>query len=500
MSTIGEKVGGAVTTVQQFVTNPATAAQVVGRDAIALMIDRAMTLGDPKNDSLVSFTQAARVEPTCLVDTAVLFVDELSDVLQSMNSIFAGYYLQAIQLNSTIGHVKILETLEKFNPNRNPIHAAAHAGTGIANTIGHAYAVHKTGHGIGPGPNFSMEAFNDALPDYVMDDIALEADGKTNSRARQLDPDAAEEQDYKKWRREREKTRAQQQDEERDFKLGQMQQQANDRHAAGERQKKLDQEREADRSQAHAEREGRAHKEALTEAEQQRQLQKVSSSYGSDAIKEIKEATNLSVGKMLDVEIKHNGQVFQVPIAIRMVVNTIPSAQLVHILSLSNSITSMKERFHAWNAGRLSFVKDIIFARDLIDEHRRNLMKDGDSVYTNVIRKESKNLAAALLGGEPSIGAASNMIVVAKSTIDELELTMPGKFEDFHARQQIFNKTSLMIVAVIDQEWNRVTFYHRGLPEATDVSFRDLKQSAKGSGPDVSDILKAYTLGNAPRL
>jgi hypothetical protein len=57
-----------------------------------------------------------------------------------------------------------------------------------------------------------------------------------------------------------------------------------------------------------------------------------------------------------------------------------------------------------------------------------------------------------------------------------------------------------MIVAVIDKEWSRVTFYHRGLPDATEVSFRDLKVSSKGNGPDVSDILKAYTLGQAPRL
>jgi hypothetical protein len=498
MSTIGEKVGGVVNTGVQFVTNPASAAQVVGRDAIALMIDRAMTLGDSKNDSLVSFTQAARVEPLCLVDTDVLFVDELSDVLQSLSAIFTGYYLQAIQLDSTNGNVKVLETLEKFSPNRTPINHVGAAGKGIHNTISHAVAVHKAGHGIGPGNLFSMEAFNDALPDYAMNSVALEMDG--NKRERHLDPQSGNDPEYKKWRMDREKVRATEQDEDRDHQLGQRQEQANDRKDQKERQKKQDMEREADRTQAQADREASKGKEAQTEAERQQELQRVTKGYGNDALKEIKEASNLSVGKMLDIEIKHNGQVFQVPVAVRLVVNTIPSSQLVHILSLSNTISSAKERFHAWKAGRLEFVKDLLFARDLIDEHRRNLMKDGDSVYTNIVKKETKNLAAALLGGTPSVSAASNMVVMSQATVDELELSMTGSFADFHARQKVFEKTSLMIVAVIDKEWNRVTFYHRGLPDATEVSYRDLKVSNKGGGPDVSDILKAYTLGNAPRM
>jgi len=58
----------------------------------------------------------------------------------------------------------------------------------------------------------------------------------------------------------------------------------------------------------------------------------------------------------------------------------------------------------------------------------------------------------------------------------------------------------VMSMAVIDKQWERVTFYHRGIDMHTEVGMRDLKIANKGSGPDVSDILKAYQMGNAPSL
>jgi hypothetical protein len=540
MSTVGEKVSSLAGKAADVVFNPASAAQVVGRDAIAMLIDRAMAVD--ASDSLISFTQAARVEPLVLVDTDALYVEELYDVLQSLQSIFAGYYLQAIQLDSAIGNVKVMETLGKFNPNGNPTGGAMNLVGQAMKTGMHAGEVHRAGQGVGMGSlnpshalataggvsrvvqhTFAAESYRDALPDFNMiDDVALEANehGRTG---RKLESAHDADHDYKAWKHSREKIRAQQQDEDRDIKLGMLQEQANQRARQederkrqqswqNERQVQQDQDRETDRAmnfmrqqnqedRQRAQDQLAANERAAAAAKAHEEAGRVSVHLGDDSLRDVKEVSNLSVGKLLEVEIKNNGQTFQIPVAIRLIVNTIPSAQLAHILSLShNVIKSAKERFHAWKAGRLSFVKDLIFCRDLVDEHRRSLMKSSDSVYHNVVKREKQSLAAALIGGVPSVAAASNMVVTTTNTIEEIEVTMPGKFSDFHARQKIFEETSLMIVAVIDKEWNRVTFYHRGLPDPTEVSFRDIKASSKGSGPDVSDILKAYTLGNAPRL
>jgi hypothetical protein len=550
MSTVGEKVSQVAGKTADIIFNPATAAQVVGRDAIAMLIDRAMAVN--ASDSLIAATQAARVEPLVLVDTDALYVEELYDVLQSLQSIFAGYYLQAIQLDSSLGNVKVAETLGKFNPNGNPNAFGALQEQALG-TLDHAMAVKhlhsavdhpSNGRTLGTAGTylrlgqhmFATESYRDALPDFrEIDDVALEAKGGNSRKISKVESPFASDADYKNWKAQREVQTAKQRDrqetervndrrkrnelestrererqEDRDHQLGQRQELANDKAIQKDRQ--LTQDKRQDRQDRNREwdrlegKERQQHLDAQAETERRVAARKAEEEAGRvsthiDDLSDVKDAANLSVGKLLNVEIKNNGQTFQIPVAVRLVVNTIPSASLVHILSLSqNVIKSAKERFHAWKAGRLSFVKDLIFARDLIDEHRRSLMKSSDSVYHNVIKREKQSLTAALVGGVPSVAAASNMVVTTTNTIEEIELTMPGKFKDFHARQKIFEETSLMIVAVIDKEWQRVTFYHRGLPDATEVSFRDLKTSIKGNGPDVSDILKAYTLGNAPRL
>jgi hypothetical protein len=53
---------------------------------------------------------------------------------------------------------------------------------------------------------------------------------------------------------------------------------------------------------------------------------------------------------------------------------------------------------------------------------------------------------------------------------------------------------------VIAKDYDRVTFYYRGIAEKTEVSVRDLRASNKGSGSEVTDILKAFVSGSAPSL
>ena len=90
---------------------------------------------------------------------------------------------------------------------------------------------------------------------------------------------------------------------------------------------------------------------------------------------------------------------------------------------------------------------------------------------------------------------------MSASTVSALEMDLSGRFADFHVPQQVFERTSLMIVAAIDREWARVEFFHRGIPEVSNLSFKDIKGYSKGrSGPDVSEILHAYSMVSAPRL
>lgn len=227
---------------------------------------------------------------------------------------------------------------------------------------------------------------------------------------------------------------------------------------------------------------------------------RTSNSLGKDTLATVKELSNLSVGKEVAVDVSdglHQGTII---CNVRLIASSMPSADLVHILSVGNEDRSVKERFHAWRSGRLELIKDAFFCRDLIRAHRKALMKDKDGMYANILARRRGNQLSTVLSANPSVATASNLAVISSEAAEQLELAVGGKLKDFKTREKIFDKTALMILAVVDKAWGQVTFYHDGIPQPTQLTMSALKSANKGSGPDVSEILKAYRAGSNPSL
>lgn len=223
---------------------------------------------------------------------------------------------------------------------------------------------------------------------------------------------------------------------------------------------------------------------------------------GRDAIATAKELTNLSVGKLLSVEVSDGKNRATIPVAVRLLASSIPTRTLVHILTNGGDTpTSAKERWHGWRSGRLSFVGDILFANDLIQAHRERLKGDPDGTFAQMSTTANKNAISAILSGDPSVATASNMVVMTERNAADLENAMGGRLSDFRAREKMLRHTSIMILAVIDPQLDRVTFYHRSIPQSTDIGVRDLRVSNKGGdGNQIKDLLMAFQSGGAPRL
>lgn len=340
-----------------------------------------------KSDSLIDYTRVARVEPIVLIDADCMYLECLSDVQQSLLSIFAGYYLQAIAVSTTVGKVNVMHHLDRLNPNRNVSDSAA-------NTMGWLLAAESYAHRL-PTPN---------------NQLAMEAEQNDVNNARS------------------------------------------------------------------------------------------EMALGRDTMGALKELANLSVGKMLSVEITDGAHKATIPVSVRLMASAIPSTSLIHILSLSNKDNSVKERYHGWKSGRLEFIKDLVFCQDLIDAHRKNLMADKDNIYSNLIKRQRNNQLSTIVSGNPSVATASNIVVMSNDTVAQLELRLDGRMSDFKTREKVFKDTGIMLLAVIDKHWDRVSFYSRGINGHTEVGVRDLKSSNKGQGADVSEILKAYQMASSPSL
>lgn len=337
----------------------------------AKMIDEAR-----RSSSLIEFTRPTRVEPTVLVDQRTMGLPYITDVMHSLNSIFTGYYLQAMALSVDINGVNTIRQLDKLNPRRDP------AGAWIG--------------GPATESNVSIESGAYELP-RSLDAVSMEKRGVDNRKA-------------------------------------------------------------------------------------------------------VEQANNLAVGKLIEVKVGHDTNSAVIPVTVRLLVAAMAPDTLVHSLAVGGGERSVKERWHAWRAGQLSFVKDLILCQDLIAKHRKDLIDDPSGYYQQATSRNRKNQAAALASQNPSIATASSMFVMTEKTCTELEAQLGGKISDFKVREKLFKATYGMIMVVIDPEWEQVTFYHQSLDTPTELSVRDIKSANRGDGPDVFEILKAFQLGQSPSI
>lgn len=349
-----------------------------------------------KQASLIELASPARVEPLTIVSNDCLTVDYLPDVMQSLNAIFAGYYLQAISMVTTLEKVKVVRVLDSLNPNR-----------------------------IQNGFNFGTESIKTKdVPEIVKPNWQM---AEESYKYRLPTPDNANAFAY--------------------------------------------------------------------------EAEAVANIAEKDFTSITKELANLSVGRLVNVTVRDGEQSIVVPIAIRLLVNQLPITSFDHLLTFDAAEDKgFTERYHAWRAGRINLVEDLMFCQDLIKEHKKALMEDKAGVYTEIVRRANVHKKAGFFSKNPSLASASNLFVMSETVARGIEDKIGGKLNNPRIRDKIFEAGYGMIIAVIDREFDRVTFYHRGIAAPTTMGVRDLKMSNKGNGPDIGEILSAYKLGSAINL
>lgn len=476
-----------------------------------------------KSDSLIDYTAPSRVEPIALIDADCMYHDMLPDVMQSLQSIFAGYYLQAMAISMNVGKVEVMRHLDKLNPQRNVLNSGADTAGWLMTMESYKHRLPRySDPRIVADYNYAMEASGtisniSKVNKYQDEEFELKKKtyelGEKNFEQNtdkfeyqvqkdQLDAMAASLREGREQRKEERDNatfdfNAMKYYADRDMKDRDFNQHVKEVQDKFEMDKKK---MGFDEAFKNAQLELQKRGLALQEKQYQDSLTKSEFGIGRDTMGTIKELTNLSVGKLISVEVTDGNNRATIPVSIRLMASSIPSDNIVNILSAGKKDTSTKERYHAWKSGRLEFIRDMVLCQDLIEAHKKNIMADKSGMYAEILKRRRGNQLSTLFSGNPSVATASNLLVCSKTTIETLEGETGYAFNEFRAREKIFDETYLMIVAVIDKMHDRVTFYHRGINTATQLGLRDLRASNKNTGPDVGEILKAYQLGSAPSL
>ena len=350
------------------------------------------TTGYYTTKSLPEATKLTRVEPLAIVSTDCLTLDYMPDVMQSMLSMFSGYYLQAVDLLTKVNDVEVVRILDKLNPDRDEsyfllYHDEDRHHRPVLESLVKA--------------NFSLEAYKHSLPTRATVQFAME-------------------------------------DNDKNFQ-------------------------------------------------------------------KLNEVSNLSIGKLLNVKITYGSdneqkpKFVEIPVSVRLLASAIPNSSIAHLMAHQTEDLSLVERYHAWRSGRISFIRDLMFCQDLIDEHRRARMGDESGTMQEIMRRVLNSKKYGILSKNPSLVSASSLFVITEDLARDVESKLGGKLSNAKVRQKMFENTYAMIVCVIDREYERVTFYTRGIAASASFSVKEIKANAKGKGPDIMDLMKSFNMG-APAM
>ncbi|QBJ02627.1 virion structural protein [Pseudomonas phage Psa21] len=223
--------------------------------------------------------------------------------------------------------------------------------------------------------------------------------------------------------------------------------------------------------------------------------------YGADTSKQdasvvagdkVFEIENLMVGKLLNVEISDGTKSAKLPVLIRMIPAAVPPQSMVHMFSAGGR-DSWAQRLFMVQTGQIKFWRDFVLGQDMIDEHFKALMNDKSGVFKMITDRRRNNSAKALQTGRVSIADASNVAIVSTETLKQATGKLFGKIEQESVRKAIFDNSYLLMLIVVDERWQRVQIWHRGVDLATTHKFDEIERTEKSKGPDITEMFKMFS-------
>lgn len=225
----------------------------------------------------------------------------------------------------------------------------------------------------------------------------------------------------------------------------------------------------------------------------------VGGKFSRDNMTSLRENSNLAVGKILDVELTANGESVTAQVSVRL--NSIPAtgSSIADILTAGAQNRSLKERYYAVKADKLRFFQDLIGCADLLDQHRKAQLNDPTGLYMKAIRDQRRNSLTGWLTGKPSVATASNIVIISDETQLQIERDLTIKLSKFKDRQRLFDNSGMLVLYVVDQSYEQVEIFYRGIEHSTKLSVSQMKNANKGSnGNDLMKFAEMLQQRSAP--
>lgn len=401
--------------------------------------------------SWADVTKALRVEPVTVVDERCINLPYLRDVLYTATATTAAYYLQAAAVQGSVGKLDVVRVLDGLNPKRDTVSNVGFLIGDVASGVSMMSAPAKL-------PVYNTDPLQERINLESMRAIqAASLEAKNNQ---QQPPTPAEiEAAALKGRTNLTAGRLAEAIVNTSMPVGTRMSEAVD---------VVDQ----------------IHGDAAVNIDR-------------DALKSATDIANLSVGALISVEISDGKEKRKVPVTVRLIVSGIRTNILSSIFKEAAHNREFKERYHAWRAGQIEFIKDMVLCQDIIDQDIKNRIEDKSGTWREMKARQTSNRFNTLLslGTRPSIATASNVYVMSKETLIECEQAMGGRISNLATRKRLFDNTMMMLLYVIDTKREIVEVWHRGQATSTIQSIKEMQLNGKEKSAtiELNEAFKAYT-------
>ena len=399
-------------TAVDAVVGPKVGSYVQNAPSLASLVDRVAKGLNVK--SLVDVARPARVSPLVFMDASLEHCEERQTILQTIASIFSGYYLQAFNMVCNTKRVETLRVLDSLNPTR----------------------------GGGSWGDMTSNGQPLALTDKSMSDIKSSIGASTESFVA----------------------------------MGYSMEAGEDKPAT-----------------------------ALYEQQNMAVGKLLCLDYETNTMEDVKKETKTidengnPVVESTARSTPKGTSTSKLYVMVTITPTIVASDVFVNLYGHMNTPRDQSSRFSMFRQGLLRW-RDMAFGCDLIDQHRKLLVTDNSGTYRRVVKNQNNHLKASMTSGNQSMAACSNIVIISSATEKRIARELNGRLSSPRVRNVIFDTSYLMLLVVVDEDFNQVTIYTRGIDTPTKASFRDLKSYEKNKGPDITEILATYVKATAPTL
>lgn len=215
---------------------------------------------------------------------------------------------------------------------------------------------------------------------------------------------------------------------------------------------------------------------------------------------------SFSSGRIIEVKFGNLGSdgkgSFTINMHVQMMPIIIPNEVAEQFIA-NNFTPSFVQRYLQYSVGEIKFIRDVVLQQDLIDKRRKAIMNDTTGVLREMESRKSNaisNFFKQLRSNNKRHNIANTVLIYDKSAFAHYASKNGLRWDNVDTRQQFFEKTASVMVALVDPSYGMVEIYFNGISGKGEYTIKQLKASSKNDKYDLKDIINSFGNNNIPRI